>query len=169
LTLLPWCGRYVYDGLMHGRMRSLQDTALVEQLHATARRLEESGELRHTPPAPSDAQVAALAQAERRARFAMAADEDDEPAPPLDPTTSQALSAMTALPSIARPDAEQERRGLDASMWVCRRFGYDEETNPNHMLLTTAGDGAIIGVPSATAALDPTATELLQVYAHPSM
>ena len=156
------------QGLLAGHMQSMSGdryTTQVEALWATARRLEADGQLRHTPPPPSAALVADLAQAERRARFAVAADEDDEPTPPLDPVTAQDLSAMAALPSIPEPDVQQEALGRDASMWVCRRYGYDESTNPNHMVLTMAGDGSIIGGPVTTAALDPTAVELLQFVA----
>jgi hypothetical protein len=72
---------------------------------------------------------------------------------------------MALLPSLPEPDAALREQGLDATMWVCRRFGYDERSNPNHMVLTMAGDGGIIGGPVSTAALEPTALELLQLVA----
>jgi hypothetical protein len=74
LTLLPWRGRWVYDGLAFGRMQPLHAHAqLVARLRASAARLEAAGKLSHTPPPPTPPQVASLARAERRARFAVAA------------------------------------------------------------------------------------------------
>ena len=161
LTLLPWGGRWLYDGLMFSHWHSLKP-GKAKQAVETARALESAGELRHTPPPPSKAQQERLKEAVRAARFDQAADDDDEPEEPLDEQTKAAVESLAALPAIDALPPDQSHR--DASTWVTRRMGYTEAENPNHMLMVLA-PGLFPGMPAMTAALDPTAAELLQIVA----
>lgn len=100
-----------------------------------------------------------MAQQERQARFAAAADEDDEPAPPLDPETERLVTAMAALPIIpADPPGTAQ-----AGVWVLRRFGYTAAMNPHNALMVMSGQGGTVGAPAQTAQLDPTAAECVQI------
>ena len=57
----------VVQGLVAGRVASIK-ASLVDTLLAEVRALENRGELRTTPPAPTEEQLARLLQNERRAR-----------------------------------------------------------------------------------------------------
>jgi hypothetical protein len=126
LTLLPYRGRYIYDGLVAGRIRTVP-TALLEELVADVRTLEESGQLRVTPPPPTDEQIARLLQQERRARFEAAAEEEDEPAEPLDAETARLVDELGQLAAIPEPSDEDQRAGLDPTMW-CEQTDGREHT-----------------------------------------
>ena len=64
--------------------------------------------------------------------FQAAADEDDEPAEPLDEETNRLIRAFSQLPMIPNPGDEERAMGLNRSMWVMRRMGYTQQENPHN-------------------------------------
>ena len=65
------------------------------------------------------------------------------------------LLALPTFPAPSSPEAPQP------GVWVMRRMGYTEAENPEHMGMVLSPTGAMLG-PFASAALEPTADELLR-------
>mmetsp|Transcript_16947 Transcript_16947/g.47309 ORF Transcript_16947/g.47309 Transcript_16947/m.47309 type:complete len:446 (-) Transcript_16947:307-1644(-) len=134
-TLLPFLGRLIYDGLQTSNMCS--STPALAELEALVEEAQANGNvvdclsLTDCPPP-------------------MPATESSRPL-----QLSQAAENALQQIADARTDVSQ------APMWVCRRFGYTESENPNHMAMFMAGPMLVPCDPIISNKLEYTGEELL--------
>eukprot|EP00951_Prasinocladus_malaysianus_P009996 scaffold73217_cov46-Prasinocladus_malaysianus.AAC.1 len=151
ITVLPFCGRLVYDGLMMGNITSKCPPK--RELEAKVAAAREAGRVftRLDLPEP---QAAPVSPADRH-RTAAGTGEGPQP-------TQLSADASRAIQQIA---AARRDTNETTFMWVCRRFGYSEAENPNHLAMFMAGPMPVPSDPLSSQLLEYTAEELLIAFA----
>ena len=136
-TLLPFLGRLVYDGLQAGNVNA---------------------------PAPPMAQLKAkVAEAQANGDVITCLTLPDTPPPinPPRPASGQSSPLSSAAERALGRIASARTNPGQAPMWVCRRFGYTEDENPNHIAAFMAGRIMVPCDPIISKELEYTGEELL--------
>ena len=169
LTMIPWYGRLVYDGVVSpvdcvGELGGPQiaNTRRAQRLREAVRLAKEEGRV-----------VARLAQLEVPGGSRVGIDGKD---PSL--TATQTSSSSSSPPPQEREATPEEQRLVEAfsviphvppstgsGSWTFRRFAYTEEENPNHigMIYQAEPTVAMSGVvgPFTCSALEPSSVDIL--------
>ena len=146
LTLLPFLGRLVYDGLIQGSDSSTMPTKAALEARVQEAQVKgdvvESMQLPDTPP-------------ERKA-FRMpkaAAGNEGEPS-----SSKLSVAARKALKEI---EAARKDNNEQTKFWICRRWGYTKAENPNNMAVFMAGPVPVPSEPMRSRRLEYTGEELV--------
>jgi hypothetical protein len=140
-TLLPFQHKLVYDGLFRGIFTDVNKDTL-KKLHGAYEGAVDQRAVIHTL--------------------------DGRMVPP---SESPGISANSPLQKVQLSSRHREalvnsRRapeGDPSGMWVFRRFGYSEASNPNHLIVVLGGGSMHIAGPLSLKALQPTAQEIIDI------
>lgn len=147
LTMVPWYGRLIYDGLV-SPIDPRPSKQLIEKLQKAVKTAQAEGRV------VERLMQLELADAEAAKSEAATDDSVEEEATP-----EERLIIASLVPIVPYPESEQrleDRRDI----WVFRRLGYTEEQNPEHTgVIMAAGD--MIG-PFKCSALEPLSTDILK-------
>jgi hypothetical protein len=157
LTMIPWYGRLVYDGVLTppaGYARPpMVDPEVAKQLRESVEKAKAEGRV-----------ISRLRQLEveggsrKGLHDRIERNESSVPVEQSKPTPEED-SLVKKIGSFERVDGEpfDEKPG---TLWVFRRFGYTEVENPNHVGIILAGAQAI--APFECLALIPTSIDILK-------
>jgi hypothetical protein len=146
LTMVPWYGRLVYDGLV-SPIDPRPSKQLIEKLQKAVKTAQEEGRVVE--------RLMQLELAEAPKSEATTGDSTEEE----EATPEERLIIASLAPIATFPESEkrlEDRRDI----WVFRRTGYTEDKNPEHTgVIMAAGD--MIG-PFKCSALEPVSTDILK-------